>query len=247
MSALVPHAAPRTMSSREIAELTGKQHQHVRRDIEGMCASLEIDASSFGQTYRDSQNREQPEYALPKRETLILVSGYSVELRARIVDRWEELERQVASGPKSRALPAREVRAQFKFGLSIAQQIGLLGNQALLAANGLTRQTTGVDVLEAMGQERLIAPQQEALLTATDIGRELGGLSAIKVNHLLSTHGFQIGQRDWKGKTSWEPTERGIEAGGVMLDVGRGNGTGNSRQLRWASSVVDALREIGAA
>lgn len=83
---------PITMSSREIAELCEKQHQHVRRDIEAMCVGLEIDPSTFGRIYKDARNRDQQEYALPKDLTITLVAGYNVKLRKRIIDRWMELE-----------------------------------------------------------------------------------------------------------------------------------------------------------
>lgn len=86
--------ANQTMTSREIAELTGKEHAHVMRDIRVMLLELhgEIGLSSFGSSYFNSQNKEQPEFKLPKREALILTSGYSVKQRAAIIDRWQELE-----------------------------------------------------------------------------------------------------------------------------------------------------------
>ena len=81
-----------TMSSREIAELTGKNHKEVTRDIENILSQAEIDARRFAHTYQDSQNRTQREYQLPKRECDLVVSGYSVKYRLAIIDRWQELE-----------------------------------------------------------------------------------------------------------------------------------------------------------
>ncbi|WP_375674530.1 phage antirepressor KilAC domain-containing protein [Bartonella sp. CL100XZDX] len=90
-------ATTQTMSSREIAELCGKEHRNVMRDIRQILTELKIELSKFAGFYRDSTGRTLPCYNLPKRECLILVSGYSTALRAKIIDRWQELERQVAT------------------------------------------------------------------------------------------------------------------------------------------------------
>lgn len=83
-----------TMSSRDIAKLTDKRHDHVLRDIRSMFESLNIQSPHFWGDYKDTRGRVFQECNLPKRETLILVSGYNIQLRAKIIDRWEELERK---------------------------------------------------------------------------------------------------------------------------------------------------------
>lgn len=77
------------ISSRDIAEITDKQHQHIKRDIE---IALKEDASKFGHIYLDTMNRKQTEYILPKNIALGIVSGYSFDLRMKIINRLEELE-----------------------------------------------------------------------------------------------------------------------------------------------------------
>lgn len=90
-----------TMSSREIADLTGKQHKDVLYDIRCMLDQLGKHSADFSAQYKDSTGRSLPMFALPHRETMILVMGYSIPMRARVVDRWQELE-EAAKGP---ALP----------------------------------------------------------------------------------------------------------------------------------------------
>jgi len=80
-----------SMSSLEIAELTGKRHDHVMNDIRKMLEELEVLTPVFS-GMRKVRGKEYEVFNLPKRETLILVSGYSVSMRASIIDRWQELE-----------------------------------------------------------------------------------------------------------------------------------------------------------
>lgn len=85
------------MTSREIAELTGKQVKHVNRDVLLMLDELNLDKSKFGRIYLDVLNRQQTEYVLGQELTFTLVTGYSVQLRNAVIKRWLDLEHQVVS------------------------------------------------------------------------------------------------------------------------------------------------------
>ena len=92
MNSIVANTTPATMSSREIAELTGKEHGHVKRDIEQMLKALEKDVSTFGCIYLDSVGRKQTEYRLDRELTQTLITGYSIPLRHKVIQRLNELE-----------------------------------------------------------------------------------------------------------------------------------------------------------
>lgn len=84
-----------TMTSLEIAEVTGKRHDSVLRDIRNLL-SQGVDAHNFVETsYTDKANRQQKCFTLTKKGCLILASGYDALLREKIINRWEELENQV--------------------------------------------------------------------------------------------------------------------------------------------------------
>ncbi len=90
-------ATIQTMSSIEIAVVCSKKHKNVMRDIKQIFSELKFEPAKFLSSYIDEQGKTRPCYNLPKRECLILVSGYSTALRAKIIDRWQELEKQVAT------------------------------------------------------------------------------------------------------------------------------------------------------
>lgn len=89
-------SSQQTMSSLEIAALTGKNHSDVKRDIKNVLSQAEIDVSRFSGIYIDPMNRERECINLPRRECDLVVSGYSVKYRMAIIDRWHELESKQA-------------------------------------------------------------------------------------------------------------------------------------------------------
>ena len=83
-----------TMSTVDIAQLCGKRHDNVMTDAKKMLNELNLNAPDFLGTYKTSQGNEYQCFYLSKREVMILVSGYRIDLRAKIIDRLEELENQ---------------------------------------------------------------------------------------------------------------------------------------------------------
>ncbi|WP_079901146.1 Rha family transcriptional regulator, partial [Salmonella enterica] len=94
LSLVVDNTKPLTMSSRQIAEYTGKEHKHVRRDIKNMLQALGEDESKFGRIYIDSMNREQVEYDLNEELTMTLVTGYNVVMRNTVIKEWQRLKEE---------------------------------------------------------------------------------------------------------------------------------------------------------
>ena len=96
------------MSSLDIAELCGKQHNHVLRDIRSMEPAWEkVNGSKFGLIeYKDLRGRLKPCYSLTKTECLYIATKYNDEMRAKLVLRWEELERERLGDRQQLALPS---------------------------------------------------------------------------------------------------------------------------------------------
>ena len=153
-----------TMSSREIATLTGKKHYHIMRDIEVLAAQLEVDVSKFGGIYTDSQNRQQTEYLLDKVTCLCLVAGYNAKLRMTIIKRWQQLEQ--ATAPR---LPTTYLEAL----------------EALLAsekAKIALEQQASINAPKVVHYDRVVA--RTNLVNATHVASKLK-LSAVKLNRHL--------------------------------------------------------------
>ncbi len=89
---LATQSSEMTMSSLEIAKLTGKEHYNVLRDIRNMLEELEINALSFEGVYSDAKKEQRKCFNLPKHECMVLVTGYSIKLRSAVLRRWQELE-----------------------------------------------------------------------------------------------------------------------------------------------------------
>ena len=126
---LFNNMAKETMTSLEIAEVTGKRHDSVLRDIRNLL-SRGVDAHNFVETsYTDKSNRQSPCYKLTKKGCLILASGYDAILREKIINRWEELETKERAG--GFAVPQTFAEALM---LAAKQQLALEEKEKKIAA-----------------------------------------------------------------------------------------------------------------
>jgi phage antirepressor YoqD-like protein len=87
-----------TMSSREIADLTGSRHDNVKRSAERLASDQILTSPLEGLDFEHKGNHYR-EYRFNKRDSLVLVARLSPEFTAAVVDRWQELENQKAALP----------------------------------------------------------------------------------------------------------------------------------------------------
>lgn len=83
------------MTSLDLAELTGKEHKHVMRDIRNEIEELgeEVNQSIFGLvSYIDKKGESRPCYQFGKKGAMQLALKYDAKTRYRVIERIEELE-----------------------------------------------------------------------------------------------------------------------------------------------------------
>ncbi|AHG87350.1 bacteriophage antirepressor [Bibersteinia trehalosi USDA-ARS-USMARC-190] len=166
------------ISSIEIAELCEKQHKNVIVDIRKMLAELKLNSADFSAQYQTKDGRMQPCFFLPKREALILVSGYRIDLRAKIIDRLDELEkRQRPKIPQS--LPEA-----LRFAAEQAEKV-----EQLALAN--KAQSEEIIALKTYFQEGLTPPQ---------FVKGLNGVNCQQINEFLRSKGwlYKDNSKSWR-------------------------------------------------
>ena len=100
------------MTSLEIAELTGKQHKNVMQAIRNMepawekTCGLKFQLTSRTIVQPNGGTREVPCYQLTKTETLYIATKFNDEARAKLVLRWEFLERKEQERQQQLCLPS---------------------------------------------------------------------------------------------------------------------------------------------
>lgn len=186
-----------TMSSLEVSELTGKRHDNVMVDTEKLLNELGLNAPDFSGVYLAGNNQEYMCFNLPKRECLILISGYSVALRAKIIDRWQELESQQA--PK---LPQ-----------SFAQALQLAADQAKVIEDQQTAIALAAPKVEFV--DRYVAS------TGNKGFRQVAKLLKAKENEFRAY--LSVNKILYRLGGEWAPYQCHIDAGRFEVSTGTAN------------------------
>jgi len=186
----------RTMSSREIAELTGKSHDNVLRDARLLVKQGVLRTEET--PYTHPQNRQTyTEFRFTQRDCLVLVSGYNAHLRARIIDRWQELE--------TRHVATLQIPATFAEALRLAAE--------QVERNQVLQQQVDAQAPKVAAIKRLAAAQ--GAICITDAAKQLQ-IAPTALFAWLQEHRW-IYRR--KGSKRWIGYQPRIQAGWVTHKV----------------------------
>lgn len=224
MNALMkPNDMPLTMTSREIAELTGKDHGNVMRDIRAMVDAISTDSNlnpcAKSTTYAGKDGRQYPQYELDKDTCLTLLLGYDAVARMKVVKRWQELE---AGAP-----PALNMRDPRQMAMAALQLIEV--NQELQATIEQQQQKIAEDAPKVEGFERIA--KSDGSLCITDAAKTLQ-VQPSKLTQLLQEKGWVYRRPMGSG---WLAYQDRIQSGHLEHKVTTGEKSDGSE---WTSTQV---------
>ena len=183
MNQLIAMSGEMTMGTREIAELLGKQHHHIKASADYLVSKGAIHGGvALTETpYINEQNKQTyTEYRLNKRDSFVLVAQNCPELTAAIVDRWQELEAM-----QKPAIPQTYAAALLEAG-RLALELEQSQQQLALVA-------PKADVFDKV-------IERENLLNATQVAQQVG-MSAVKMNKQLDVIGGVYSKSVKRGRT----------------------------------------------
>ncbi|MBC3345415.1 Rha family transcriptional regulator [Pseudomonas sp. SWRI196] len=209
------------MSSREIANVTGKRHDNVKRDIVAMLKELKVDPLKFEDIYLDGRNREQVQYLLDREHTDCLLTGYSAPMRMKVIRRWRELEQQQGARNQvllngTKVVGELAILECFTRLLKPAPSSQVMMLAQIASNNGLNAKFLpgyAVDAApDAAGGSSMPTKSATALLKDNDIR-----ISPSAFNRALEAKGLlkQLQRKDSKGEMRdfWSVTEKGLQYG----------------------------------
>ena len=177
-----------TMTSLEIAEVTGRNHKDVMRSIREMEeAWVKVNGRKFALVeYKDAKGEMRPCYSLSKTECLYIATKFNDEARAKLILRWEELEIKEASF--------------IKVPTTFAEALRLAADQAeKLEAQEKMLEASSKEIVELSGTIANMQPKvtyvdkilsSKETVTTTQIAQDYGQ-SAKSFNILLRNFGIQ--------------------------------------------------------
>ena len=193
-----------TMTSLEIAELTGKQHKNVMQAIRNMepawekTCGLKFQLTSRTIVQPNGGKREVPCYQLTKTECLYIATKFNDEARAKLVLRWQELEESsrfpslssrlsVAHGeiPRDVLRPSGSKRAD----LERSTVLDMTKETVLEVTSGCQKILAAADAIIGEGLRLLNEPAEDTL-TATQVAKTFN-MTTNDFNAILRDMGIQ--------------------------------------------------------
>ena len=222
-----------TMSSLEIAKLTGKPHNDVMKAIRKMEPAWEkVHEGKFSLMYRETEigngaTRKDPYYELTKTECLYGATKFNDEARAKLVIRWEELEKKSREGMIALPNFTDPAEAEMAWAKEYREKkvLAIENNELKMERARLENENVQ---LAAENQELKhdrnyldLIMRSKALLTVSQIAQDYG-MSAKAMNKQLADMGIQ-----YSNNGQWILYARYKDCGYVSsrcIDIVRSNG-----------------------